>query len=176
IVQRRWFGARGIHAATMGEMVGDWAKTALAVSITAWVVATPIAMYHFGMIAPLGAPLSIIAVPISAVILAVGYTKMVLAALLRIDMIAVGDGSCYVLRSGGHAMVFDAGSSTDLDAGRRTIIPALRRLGVRSIDAIAVTHADLDHYSAVLEISREFGAGEVLMTPQFLQEAREQPF
>ena len=34
---------------------------------------------------------------------------------LRLDMLAVGDGSCYVLRSGGSTVVFDAGSASDLD-------------------------------------------------------------
>jgi competence protein ComEC len=95
---------------------------------------------------------------------------------LRIDMLAVGDGSCYLLRSRGQALVFDAGSSTDLDAGRRSIIPALRRLGVRHIDAVAITHANLDHYSAVLELAREFGMDEVLVTPQFLAAAEDDAF
>jgi competence protein ComEC len=95
--------------------------------------------------------------------------------VLRIDMISVGDGSCYVLRSGGSTVVFDAGSSSDLNAGRRSIIPAMRRLGVRSIDAIAVTHANLDHYSAVLELVNEFEVGEVLVTPQFLHASQANP-
>jgi competence protein ComEC len=93
-------------------------------------------------------------------------------ANIRIDMLAVGDGSCYLVRSGGHTVVFDAGSSTNLDAGRRTIIPAMRRLGVRSIDAIAVSHPDIDHYSAVIELSEEFDVGQVFVTPQFLEAAQ----
>jgi competence protein ComEC len=94
---------------------------------------------------------------------------------LRIDMLAVGDGSCYVLRSGGSTVVFDAGSASDLDAGRRTIVPALRRLGVRSVDAVAVSHPNLDHYSAVLEVVDAFGVGSVLVTPQFLETATADP-
>jgi competence protein ComEC len=96
-------------------------------------------------------------------------------AALRIDMLAVGDGSCYLLRSGRRAAIFDAGSSTDLNAGRRVVIPALRRLGVRSIDFIAISHANLDHYSAVLELVEEFRVGEVLLTPQFIARAAENP-
>jgi competence protein ComEC len=244
-------------------MMMQWLKTAAAVSIVAWLVATPIGLYHFGMISPLGALLSIVAVPISAVLLALGYAKTVLSLVLpsaamllglplsigadmllaivnaadglpismlklpyptalwtltalawvcwwclamrrdgwrraamaasatalalwitwpmitpssganiRIDMLAVGDGSCYLVRSGGHTVVFDAGSSTNLDAGRRTIIPAMRRLGVRSIDAIAVSHPDIDHYSAVIELSEEFDVGQVFVTPQFLEAAQ----
>jgi competence protein ComEC len=94
---------------------------------------------------------------------------------LRIDMLAVGDGSCYVLRSGGSTVIFDAGSASDLDAGRRTIVPALRRLGVRSVDAVAVSHPNLDHYSAVLEIADAFDPGSVLVTPQLLEAAARDP-
>ncbi len=71
--------------------------------------------------------------------------------------------------------MFDAGSSTDLDAGRRTILPALRRLGVTSIDFIAVSHSNLDHYSAVLELADEFGVGTVLISPQMLRTAADEP-
>lgn len=94
---------------------------------------------------------------------------------LRIDMLSVGDGSCYIVRSGGRTVVFDAGSSTDLNVARRSLVPAMRRLGVHSIDAIAVTHADLDHYSAVLDLAEEFDVSEVLLTPQFLAEAKAIP-
>jgi competence protein ComEC len=248
-------------------MLTECGKTALAVSVVAWLIATPIAAHHFGMIAPLGIVLSLIAVPISAGILALGYLKIVLSAALpsiamvlgvplsiladllltivmvsdsipwsrayvpfptavwsmlsvgwatwwglgrgvrgrhglwqgialvvliawllwpmqfahgrdsrlRIDMLAVGDGSCYVVRDGESTVMFDAGSSTDLNVGRRSLVPALRRFGVRSIDALAISHADLDHYSAVVEICDEFEVGLVLVTPQFVLEARAIP-
>lgn len=94
---------------------------------------------------------------------------------LRIDMLSVGDGSCYVVRSGGACAVFDAGSSTDLDAGRSTIIRAMERLGVTSISFIAVSHANLDHFSAVVELVERFEVGEVLLTPQFLEMAARDP-
>lgn len=271
-VRTRWFGPHNPEAATSGEMIGQWLRTALAVTVTAWLFATPIAAYHFGTIALVGIPMSIVAVPLSAVILALGYVKIILSAvfpsaalllgvpltvsadfllamvhsvdglpmssvdvpppsvlwtllaiscvswwslgrrherrglrrmkhvclvaltlwlvwpllpmpvqrgsgaeMLRIDMLAVGDGSCYVLRSGDETMVFDAGSSTDLNAGDRSVIPAMRRLGVRRVDRICVTHANLDHYSAVVEIAQEFAVGELRVTPQFLAAAQADP-
>jgi len=265
-VRARWFGRPDPEAATVGEMFKQWFCTALVVSIVAWLIATPIAVWHFGMISPLGIVLSVVAVPLSAVILMLGYIKIVLSAILpsaalllgiplalgadvllslvmtadklplavvqvpppssmwtllaiaavmwwclarskpacrfarisifilaiwlclpllpinftgrsalRIDMFAVGDGSCYVLRQGGSTVVFDAGSSTDLNAGRRSIIPAMRRLGVHAIDAIAISHANLDHYSAVLELAGEFNIRELLVAPQLLAEVENDP-
>ena len=54
-------------------------------------------------------------------------------------------------------------------------MPALRRLGVTSIDFIAVSHSNLDHYSAVLELTDEFGVGRILVTSQMLRTATDEP-
>ena len=265
ILRERWFKKRNMMASSTAQMIGQWLRTTMAVTATAWMVATPITAYHFGVISPLAVPLSVVAVTLVAVLLAIGYTKIVLTMILpsvamllgvpltigadsllstiaaidalpgsaihvpfpsawwtaagllwvcafvnvrssrttkaalwtalglivgwlywpvisprasyalRIDMLAVGDGSCFVIRSGGRTALFDAGSSTDLDAGRRSILPALRRLGVTSIDFIAVIHSNLDHYSAVLELVDEFGVGRVLVTPQMLLTATDEP-
>jgi competence protein ComEC len=272
LLRARWFGRPDTFAASSAEMLGQWLRTTFAVSVTAWLVAMPIALHHWGVMWPLAAPFSVVVLPVVAVVLALGYLKMILAVVLpsgalllalplslgtdflitlvramdavaisivhvahvsvgwviaaetwivvwvtcgarvwtsawmrrvirlaglvmavwlmwfalgprigalnetlRIDMLAVGDGSCYVLRSGGSTVVFDAGAASDLDAGRRTIVPALRRLGIRSVDAVAISHPNLDHYSAVLEIVDAFGVGSVLVTPQLLDAAVADP-
>ncbi len=94
---------------------------------------------------------------------------------LRMDMLAVGDGSCILIRSGDSAVLFDAGSSTNLNAGRQSIVPALRRLGVRRIDALILSHANLDHYAAAIEVADAFAIGRVLVPPQFLRAADASP-
>jgi competence protein ComEC len=263
IVRRTLFGPPNNVAASSAEMIGQWLLSTTSVAITAWLIAAPIAMHHFGFITPAGIPLTVILMPLVALLLGIGYAKMLLeivsptlslllgiplaicadaavslvdavdalpgavwhtpfpsgwwtlAALsmlwmwigggglvprrivavlatglalwlfwpvlpherpqLRIDMLAVGDGSCFVVRSGGKTFVFDAGSNTSFDAGRRWIIPAMRRLGVRGIDALAISHPDLDHYSAVLELSEEFRVQRVLVTPQFIEHAQQWP-
>ena len=294
-LRRRWFGRPNPEAPTIGAMAAQWLFTALASSMAAWLIALPIALFHFGFISPWGVILSVLTLPLAAVILAIGFLKMALAAILpsaamligiplsistdillaivmtadalpgavwhianpsstwalaatlwvcwllrgdrwamygigktmramrlrrvdasqltqlkpgnlrlrrrhplstvkwltgaalvcwllwphgsnaalRIDMLAVGDGSCYLIRSGSSTVVFDAGSSSDLNVARRSLIPALRRMGVRHIDAIAISHADMDHYSAVVELSEEFSVEEVLVTPQILQAAQD---
>ncbi|MHC5022774.1 MAG: ComEC/Rec2 family competence protein [Planctomycetota bacterium] len=264
-VRRRWFGPPDYEAASAGQMLGQWARGSLASAATAWLVAAPLVLYHFGIFSPLAVPLSVIALPLVALLLGAGYAKMLLAIVLpsaamlagallsvladlmisivdaadalpfasmrvpfpaagwtvatlvittwwawepnprrrrltwvalalalawalwplrpwqalpplRIDLLAVGDGTCLVVRSGGRTVLFDAGSSTDLDAGRRTIVPALHRLGVRSVEAIAVSHANLDHYAAVLEVVDAMDVGTVFLTPQFMLDARAHPF
>ena len=94
---------------------------------------------------------------------------------LRIDMLAVGDGSCYVIRSGRATVLFDAGSGNDLDVGRSTIVPALKAMHITSLDAIIISHANLDHYAGILEVSDRFDVDRIIITAHVLQRAAEQP-
>ena len=269
IVRRRWFGPPNLLAATRGAMVAEWLKSTWATAVVAWLIATPVAVYHWCLLWPLAPVLSMAALPLVALVLAFGYASMVLAPLvpfvatllgvglaffsdvlvavvdaalelpgvavsvpappaiwsvaaagwiwawariglwggvpsralrralwlsgaalalwlwlpawrgvgdaLRVDMLAVGDGSCYLVRSGRSAVVFDAGSGGQPDAGRRVIVPALRRLGVRALDAVVVSHANLDHYAGALEIAEALPVRSVLVTPQLRAAAGADP-
>ncbi|MDY0308578.1 MAG: ComEC/Rec2 family competence protein [Castellaniella sp.] len=59
----------------------------------------------------------------------------------------VGQGSALLIRTARHTLLFDAGArhARDADEGARTVVPALKALGVRRLDALIVSHADLDH-------------------------------
>lgn len=72
--------------------------------------------------------------------------------LLVVD---VGQGSAVLLRTARHALLYDAGPqySRDSDAGQRVLVPLLRSLGVRRLDAMVLSHRDSDHVG---------GAGAVL--------------
>jgi len=254
----------------LARTIGARLKDAAIVAVVAWAIATPIAMHHFGMFSPWGAPLSVAAVPIVAVLLTVGFVKTLLTMIapaaapllgaplaiaaeallglvrfadampgavvylapppaawaavtvawvgaarwvltrrqsvarrlwlgagailiawpavprssgdvrprLRIDMLAVGDGSCYVVRAGGPGgatLVFDAGSSGDPETGRRVIVPALRRIGVRAVDILVISHPNLDHFSAVPPLVDAFAPRRVLVPPSFVAAADREP-
>lgn len=88
--------------------------------------------------------------------------------VFRVDMFDVGNGSCYLVRSRGSAVVFDCGSLGAAAVGSRTVVPALSALGVRSLDAVFVSHPNLDHYGALPEVVRTFNVPRVILTPQFL--------
>jgi competence protein ComEC len=93
-------------------------------------------------------------------------------AALRINMFAVGDGSCFLLRSGGEALMFDCGSSNHLDITTAVIAPALRQIGVLRIDTLVLSHPDTDHFSGCLELIDTFGIRRVVLTKAFLDEAQ----
>ena len=102
------------------------------------------------------------------------------AVPLRLNMLAVADGSCIVARfraQGGRerVMMFDCGSLAYLDMGARTVWPALKHLGVRRIDTLVLSHADLDHYCGVLDVVDRVPVQRVLAPPQLLAEAESTP-
>lgn len=65
----------------------------------------------------------------------------------RIAVLDVGQGLAVVVRTRGHALVYDTGPRwTDTaDAGSRIVAPYLRREGIARLDTLVVSHQDLDH-------------------------------
>jgi competence protein ComEC len=58
----------------------------------------------------------------------------------------VGQGNAVLVRTAGHALVYDAGPrfSAESDAGHRVLVPLLRALDER-VDALVLSHRDTDH-------------------------------
>ncbi len=269
----RWLSGRGEIDDPAGRPAGvaRYLADYLAVNLVAFVTALPMVAYHFGLISPLAVVMSVLMLPVVAVLLWLGFAKILLSLLvppagawlgvplgglaewmvslvrggaglpgawvavpqpsaawaigaamvivallagrfarrpwalvlclaicglwlmgpsirthtnlpppgrpaLRINMIALGDGSCHLLRSGGEVMMFDCGTSSYAGAGRRTIVPALRSMGVRRIDTLFISHADLDHFSATLDVADALAIGSIRTTPQLLAEADARPW
>jgi competence protein ComEC len=76
----------------------------------------------------------------------------------------VGQGDALALRSpGGRWIVVDAGPRAQrFDAGARIVLPYLRRRGVGRIEALVLTHPDLDHIGGAEAIIRGFDVGYVI--------------
>jgi competence protein ComEC len=96
---------------------------------------------------------------------------------MRINMFAVGNGSCYLVRLHDAAkdesftIMFDCGSQQYLDIGPASIAPALKVLGVKRIDLMIISHADLDHFSGSLDVMDHVRVSRVMMTRQQLADA-----
>lgn len=68
----------------------------------------------------------------------------------------VGQGAAILVRTAGHNLLFDAGPTMgQTDAGQRIVIPLLRAFDVRTIDAVVLSHADLDHTGGLESIYAE---------------------
>lgn len=83
---------------------------------------------------------------------------------LALHFLDVGQGDGAVLRTpGGRWIVIDAGPAGERgDAGRRVVVPFLERQGVRTLAAIVVSHAHLDHMGGVPALLGRFPVGVVI--------------
>ena len=81
-----------------------------------------------------------------------------------IDVLDVGQGLAVVVRTAGHALLYDTGPlySAESDAGQRIIVPYLRAIGVRTIDTLIVTHRDKDHAGGVVAVQEAVPIGRTL--------------
>jgi competence protein ComEC len=87
---------------------------------------------------------------------------------LRVMFLAVGHGGCTVLEApDGRVLMYDCGTMAGPDAVRKIIAPALWQRGIRRVDELFLSHADLDHYGCVPELLKRFSVGRVTLTPSF---------
>ncbi len=85
---------------------------------------------------------------------------------LRCTFLAVGHGTCVVLElPGGETMLYDAGSLGSPDRATRTIAAFLWSRGITHLDAIVLSHADVDHYNALPGLLERFEVGTVYVSP-----------
>ena len=75
----------------------------------------------------------------------------------RMDVLDVGQGLSVLVRTTSHAVLFDMGPAvhSGYDAGERAVVPALRALGVRTLDLAIASHADSDHAGGWEAVHRE---------------------
>ncbi|HEV8631549.1 MAG TPA: DNA internalization-related competence protein ComEC/Rec2 [Thermoanaerobaculia bacterium] len=85
--------------------------------------------------------------------------------LPELVMFDVGQGDSLLLRDGAATLLVDGGGWRRPGFGGRVLVPALAALGIRRLDAAAVTHPDTDHCGGVVDLLRELPVGEVWAPP-----------
>lgn len=71
----------------------------------------------------------------------------------RMDMLSVGQGDCICLRDSAGGVVLVDGGSTDVEqVGTYRLLPFLKYHGISEVDAVFLSHAHMDHYSAIVEL------------------------
>jgi competence protein ComEC len=77
----------------------------------------------------------------------------------RLTVFDVGQAESMLLVAGGRTMLVDTGGAPfggGVDIGRRVLAPALWARGIRSLDAMLVTHGDPDHLGGALAVADDF--------------------
>ena len=81
-------------------------------------------------------------------------------------MIDVGHGTCVLVQTpGGQNLLYDCGSYGNPECGRLSIVPALWQAGVHRLDAVILSHADLDHYNCLPEVLERIQVDQVVTAP-----------
>jgi competence protein ComEC len=87
---------------------------------------------------------------------------------LRCTFLAVGHGGCTVIETpDGRTLLYDAGAIGGPDVTRRQIAPFLWSRGIRRVDEVFLSHADLDHFNGLPALLDRFAVGQVTCTPTF---------
>jgi competence protein ComEC len=100
----------------------------------------------------------------------VGHAMAIPSDELRCTFLAVGHGGCTVVETpDGRTFLYDAGAISGPQVTRRQIAPYLWHRGIRRIDEVFVSHADLDHFNGLPDLAERFAIGQVTTTPSFAE-------
>jgi competence protein ComEC len=89
---------------------------------------------------------------------------------MRVTFVAVDHGGCAVIETpDGRVLLYDVGATAGPDVTKRHIAPYLWSRGIRRIDEVFLSHADLDHFNGLNSLLDRFAVGQVTMTPTFAE-------
>lgn len=92
----------------------------------------------------------------------------------RVDVLAVGDGLCALVRSGDEVVAWGCGASW-ASAGVREIPAAARAVGAGRARIVIVSGVDINEFSALLDVVGPLGAREVVIGAGFEDVAEREP-
>ncbi len=93
---------------------------------------------------------------------------------LRLHLLSVGNGMCCLITlPDGKNILYDAGSMPPYDLERWTLGPLLAKERIYRIDTVLLSHANLDHYSALPELLERRRVDRIVTTPHFVSHGQE---
>ncbi len=103
-------------------------------------------------------------------ILAIGFVKSVFPGELKVVFADVGQGDSIIIKTHyGKTVLIDGGGimnwgkESDIDIGKRTVIPLLFDLGVSRLDAVVCTHAHYDHIGGLYSTLENYKVKELFL-------------
>ena len=87
---------------------------------------------------------------------------------LRCTFLSVGHGLSVIVETpSGKTLVYDVGSRGGGEFSARVLKEALWARGVSKVDALMVSHSDIDHYNGVIDLLNSVPVGRVLCSRHF---------
>ncbi|WP_223593588.1 DNA internalization-related competence protein ComEC/Rec2 [Pseudomonas sp. A-R-19] len=148
-----WFRGLGLIAG----QVPAWVPTA--VPLWAWLIGA------FGavlLLLPRGVPMRPLGWPM-LLMLVFAPRPMLPEGMAEVWQLDVGQGLAILVRTRHHAMLYDAGPRFgELDQGERVVLPALRKLGVKDLDLMLISHAHADHAGGARAVTKGLPVNRVV--------------
>lgn len=148
-----WFRVLGLVS---GE-VPAWVPAA--VPLWAWVIG---AIGAFLLLLPRGVPMRPLGWPM-LLMLVLSPKPMLQEGMAEVWQLDVGQGLAILVRTRHHTLLYDAGPRFgELDQGERVVLPALRKLGVKELDLMLISHAHADHAGGAPAVARGLPVKQVV--------------
>jgi competence protein ComEC len=86
----------------------------------------------------------------------------------------VGHGQAILTElPGGARILFDAGSLSRNDIGTRVVSPFLQYSGIGKLDAVVISHGDIDHINGIPEVVDDCRTGFIYVSNAFFEDKRQ---
>ena len=88
----------------------------------------------------------------------------VLPGEFQVNVLDVGQGDAIFVQTERHVLLVDAGPSfaSGFDSGAAMVIPALRKMHIRNLDKILITHFDRDHFGGFASVQERYPQAPVV--------------
>ena len=94
---------------------------------------------------------------------------------LRMVTMDMGNGTCHLIMTGESSYLFDGGSLERRSSGRNIILPVLNHHGIKSLDGVFISHANMDHFSGLSEIIGRIPIDSFIIGQSFLVTSERSP-
>jgi competence protein ComEC len=93
------------------------------------------------------------------------------SSILQCTFVSVGHGSATVVElPSGQTLLCDAGQMGAPHRAAKSIAGYLWSRGITHLDAVVLSHADVDHYNALPDLLKKFSVGVVYVSPLMFQD------
>ena len=91
--------------------------------------------------------------------------------ILQVHVIDVGQGLAVIVQTRSHALLYDTGAnlSPDFNIGSAVVVPTLRSLDIRALDALVISHGDNDHAGGLRGVEANIRIEKLISNREDLQ-------
>ncbi|MCK5269745.1 MAG: ComEC/Rec2 family competence protein, partial [Sedimentisphaerales bacterium] len=90
---------------------------------------------------------------------------------IKLHVLSVGHGTAAVVElPDGKTILYDIGSSSNFNLTSRVAAPFLRSRGVQRLDAVFISHPNIDHYNGLIDLCRSFPVDVLYLNDYFAKD------